>query len=145
MESPQTADANPLPDGEPKNADVHRVSRTWVSKFRYAGRGIQFAIRGEKSFIVHAVATIFVIAAAAAFQVSSTEWAILLTCIAGVVAAECFNSAIESLARAITRETDPAIGRALDIAAGAVLLLSVGAASAGLVIFVPHLLRLFAS
>ena len=119
--------------------------RTWVSKFRDASRGVGFAIRSEKSFVVHAFATICVIASAVMFRVSPTEWAILLVCIASVVAAECINSAIESLARAITREMKPEIGQALDMAAGAVLLISLGAACAGLAIFVPYLLRFVAS
>ena len=115
--------------------------RTWAAKFRDAGRGIGFAVRSEKSFVVHAFATSCVIAAAVTFRVSPTEWAVLLVCIASVVAAECFNSAIESLARAITRETNPEIGQALDMAAGAVLLISLGVAGAGLAIFSPHVLR----
>jgi diacylglycerol kinase len=115
--------------------------RTWASKFRDAGRGIGFAVRAEKSFIVHAFATICVIAAAAALRVSPNDWAILLVCVGCVVTAECFNSAVESLARTITSEKNPEIGQALDMAAGAVLLISIGSACAGLAIFTPHVLR----
>ena len=52
-----------------------------------------------------------------------------------VFAAEVFNSALESLARAVTDKTDPHIRDALDIAAGAVLTASLGSVAVGLVLF----------
>ncbi len=145
MDSPQRTDTSSLSNVETKSREELPGPRTWSSKFRDAGRGIGFAIRSEKSFVVHAFATICVVAAAVTFRVSPTEWAVLLVCIASVVAAECFNSAIESLARTITREMNREIGQALDMAAGAVLLISLGAACAGLAVFVPHVLRFVTS
>ncbi len=117
--------------------------RTWSSQFRDAGRGVTSAIRGERSFRIHMAAAVSVVVAAGAFRVSNAEWAILLLCIGTVLSAETFNSSIESLAKAVTCQQDANVGRALDRAAGAVLLVSLGTAAAGLTIFVPHLIRLF--
>ena len=55
------------------------------------------------------------------------------------LAAEAVNSAIEALADVISPDYNEAIGRAKDMAAGAVLMLAVAAATIGLIIFIPKL------
>lgn len=59
--------------------------------------------------------------------------------IGSVLAAEAVNSAIEALADVISPDYNEAIGRAKDMAAGAVLMLAVAAATIGLIIFIPKL------
>ncbi|MCI0887942.1 MAG: diacylglycerol kinase family protein, partial [Chloroflexi bacterium] len=59
-----------------------------------------------------------------------------------VLASEAFNTAQEFLADAVQPNHDSLIGRAKDVAAGAVLLTSLGAAAVGLLIFLPHVLRM---
>ena len=56
-------------------------------------------------------------------------------CIAMVIGAELFNSALERLARAVTRSEDEDVAVALDIASGAVLVVSLGAAAVGGLVF----------
>jgi diacylglycerol kinase len=115
---------------------LDKVDR-WPRKFALAGRGIARAIRGERNFAVHLVAALAVVAAAAALGASRLEWCILIVCMAVVLAAELFNTAIEHLARAITAEENDEIRDALDIASGAVLIASIGAAVVGaLILFV---------
>jgi diacylglycerol kinase len=113
---------------------------SWVLKFRYALTGVVTAVRGGSSFLAHLAITALVIAAAAFFRVSRTEWCLLTGCIATVLAAECFNSALESLAKAITSDHDPRVGQALDMAAGAVLLVAIGSVVIGLLVFTPYIL-----
>ena len=84
---------------------------------------------------MHFLIALAVIAAAAALKMSPVEWCIVLLCITGVFAAELFNSALESLARAVTQKDDPHIRDALDTAAGAVLAASIGSVVIGLVLF----------
>lgn len=115
--------------------------RKWNAKFSDAVRGVVVAFQTASSFVVHLLATFAVICAAIFFRVSPTEWCILAVCIALVLAAETINSSIELLAKAVTSEQDERIRNSLDMAAGAVLILSVGAAIVGLVIFVPHGMR----
>ncbi len=67
------------------------------------------------------------------------EWCLLLLCIAGVFTAEMFNSALESMARAITGKSDPHLGNSLDIGSAAVLLASAGASIVGTIIFARRL------
>ena len=112
--------------------------RGWKAKFRDAFRGIGQACRGEKSFVVHFSAAILVVTAAALLKVTTTEWCLLILCIAIVFSAETFNSSIESLARAVTEEQNAHVGRSLDTAAGAVLIAAMGAAVVGVVVFLPY-------
>ena len=117
-------------------------TRGWKSKFRDAIRGIEFARRGGKSFGVHIAATTMVVLAGIALQITAWEWCVLVLCIATVLCAETFNSAIESLAKAVTQEHNEHVGRSLDAAAGAVLLMAIGAVCVGGVIFIPYFVAL---
>ena len=62
--------------------------------------------------------------------------------VGSVLAAEAFNTAIETLADAVAPERNPAIGKTKDLAAGGVLLVSLAAAAVGLIVFVPRFVQL---
>ncbi|MGA2259738.1 MAG: diacylglycerol kinase, partial [Thermoguttaceae bacterium] len=84
---------------------------------------------------VHFSVTAAVLVVAAALRMDAVRWCVLLLCIAGVLAAEMFNSALESMARAITAEGNPHIRDTLDIASGAVLTAAFGSIAVGFVLF----------
>ena len=109
--------------------------RPWPEKFRDALRGVKQGIRGQSSFFVHFFAAAAVVVAAAVLAVSLVEWCLLLLCITVVLVAEMFNSALESLAKAITDRADPHVGRALNIGSAAVLIAAIGASLVGTIIF----------
>lgn len=109
--------------------------RGWVRKFRHAFRGVKQGVRGQSSFFVHFFAAAAVLVAAGVLSCTASEWCLLLLCIAGVLTAEMFNSALEAAARAINREQDPHLADALDIGSAAVLVASLGAAFVGGIIF----------
>ena len=113
--------------------------RSWAHKFRDAFRGVKEGVRGQSSFFVHFLVAAGVAAAGVALRVSLAEWCLLLLCIAGVLTTEMFNSALESMAKAITGESDPHLGNSLDIGSAAVLLASMGAAIVGTIIFAHRL------
>ena len=115
------------------------TERSWPQKFRDAFRGLKAGVRGQSSFFFHFFMTAGVIVAAWVLRVDLIEWCILLTCIAMVLTAEMFNSALESMAKAITGENDPHLRNSLDIASGAVLVASIGAAIVGSIIFINRL------
>ena len=112
----------------------------WIRKFRNAFHGAWIEVCEDRSFRVHFSAAAVVIVLAAVAGVSMIEWCILLLCIATVLAAELFNSALESMSKAITDEHDPHIGAALDIGSAAVLVAAIGASIIGAVVFGRHLL-----
>ena len=111
----------------------------WSDKLRWAARGIARAVRGERNFRVHLTIALVVVIAAAALAISPSQWCLLALCIATVLAAEMFNTAIEHLARAITPEHNASIRDALDMSAGGVLVAALGAALVGAVVFVQRL------
>jgi len=121
------------------NDDPNTSERSWGDKFRDAFAGVHVGIEGQSSFRVHALVAILVIVTGFALGVSLIEWCALLLCIGGVLTAELFNSALESMAKAITHENHPHLGNSLDIASAAVLVASCGAAIVGLLIFGKHI------
>ena len=118
--------------------------RSWRQKLADALRGIRRAVATNKSFAVHAVFTVAVVAVAAGMGMTIERWSLLLLSVAVVWSAEAFNTALEFLARSVTSSYDENIRDALDIASGAVLLAAIGAASVGAVVFLTRLLELLA-
>jgi len=108
--------------------------RGWIAKFALAFRGIVVGVRQQNSFLVDIPVAMTVVALAWFLGADRVEWCLLLLCIAMVISAELFNSAIEKLARAVTREENPHIRDALDIASGAVLVVAISAAAVGVVV-----------
>ena len=112
---------------------------SWIRKFRHAGRGLVHAIRTQHSFRVHLPAAVAVFVGATLHGVSQVEWAILILCVAAVISAELFNTAIECLSRAITEDENEHIRDALDMASGAVLVVSIGALAVGCLLLLTKL------
>lgn len=108
--------------------------RRWSMKFLCAFRGLRVGSRGQSSFFVHLPMACFVLAAAAQLRVTTIEWCLLVLCITIVLTAELLNAALETLARVITQEFHPEVRDALDIAAAAVLVASLGSAVVGVLI-----------
>ena len=82
-----------------------KSNRHWSAKFADAFRGLKFGWT-ESSFLVHIVFAIAVIVCGFVFRVSQSEWLIVLLCIGVVMSAEMFNTAIESLARAVDQNAE---------------------------------------
>ena len=116
--------------------------RTWADKFADAFRGLVRAARTQPSLAVHAAVAVAVIAAAAGCRAAAWEWAFLVMAIGLVIAAETFNTAIESLARGPGSRRHPRLRDALDISAAAVLVAAATAAVVGLIVLGPRLLGL---
>jgi diacylglycerol kinase len=129
------------PDTDPPLATA-LPRRSWLKKFDDAFRGLKLGVRGHSSFFVHFFMATVVIAAAATLRVGLIQWCILLGCMTAVIAAELFNSALEILCRAIEIQKLPNGKAPLDIAAGAVLAVAIGASLIGTLIFVARLIEL---
>lgn len=111
-----------------------------LRSFRDAGAGIVATFRTQANAKIHAGMTLLVIALGLLLQVSRGDWCWLAVAIALVWAAECFNTALESLADATAPDPHPLVGRAKDAAAGAVLCAAAGASVIGLLVLGPPLL-----
>lgn len=108
--------------------------RSWPGKFRDAALGVWRGMRGQCSFAVHLPAAALVIVAGAVLGVDRVEWCLLALCITIVLAAEMFNSALETIAKAIDHRYNRHLAEGLDIASGAVLIAALGASCVGLLV-----------
>jgi len=104
---------------------------------RYALRAVRFML-AERNCQVLAAATIAAIAAGGYFRLSAAEWCAVVLAITAIWVAEGLNTAIERLTDLVSPGYHPLAGRAKDIAAGAVLLASIGAVVVGVIIFGPR-------
>ncbi len=113
-----------------------RKKRTWRRKFCDAFLGLGQAIIGQSSFFWHFAAAIGAFLAAVIlgnFQI--VHWCLLVLCVSMVIGMEIMNTAIENLAKAVSLSFDPHLGRALDMASGAVLFVAIGSAVVGILLF----------
>ena len=108
-----------------------------MKSFRYAIQGIFSIWNSELHFRFHVFVAWAVGCAGYITGLSMMEWIVLILCISAVMTAEAFNSAIEKLGDAVTLEKNDHIRIAKDMAAGAVLLVSLGSLLCGLIIFLP--------
>jgi len=113
--------------------------RRRAASFGHAFRGVGAALRSELHLQLHAVATVVVLGLGFYVELSLTEWALVALAVAGVWAAELFNTAIETLTNLASPGYHPLAGRAKDVAAGAVLLAALGALAVGGCVFGPKI------
>lgn len=107
--------------------------------FLHAFQGIGTLLRTEHNAWIHAAATVAVTCAGLVVGLEAVEWGLIVLAIALVWSAEAINTALEALADAVHPDPHPLVGRAKDLAAGAVLLAALGAVVIALLVFVPHL------
>jgi len=116
----------------------------WRRKFRDAGDGLVGGVITESSLRVHWFFAVAAIAVAALLRIEPWRWSVILLCIAIVVAAEYFNSAIEHLVRVLHPGHDSDLAKALHFAAAGVLVASIIAVIVGLIALAPPAMELFA-
>jgi len=87
---------------------------------------------------IHAAATVVVVGAGLVTRLTAPEWCAVVLAVMAVWMAEALNTALEFLADATSPAFHPLIGKAKDVAAGAVLLAAVGAVVIGLLVFGPR-------
>lgn len=108
----------------------------------HAMDGLVSGLKAERNMIIHfgvmALATVFGLL----LRLSALEWCVLLIFFALVIGAELINTAIEATVDLVTKERHPAAKLAKDTAAAGVLVCALAAALAGLIIFLPKVLRL---
>nr|WP_076778237.1 diacylglycerol kinase family protein [Lachnoclostridium phocaeense] len=105
--------------------------------FGYAFEGIFAVIKKERNMQIHCCMMVLVIVAGLFFQISAVEWCICFVLFGLIMSLELVNTAVESVVDLVTEERRPLAKLAKDAAAGAVLIASIMAAVAGLIIFLP--------
>lgn len=105
--------------------------------FKWAIKGLIDLFRNHPNAQIHLLATILVFVLSWYFQISAVEFGLVLLCIGLVIAMEAVNSAIEYLCDKVSEEHHELIGKAKDIAAGAVLICAIVAVGVGALVFLP--------
>lgn len=92
-----------------------------IHSFKYAFNGLYLMLRNEHNAWVHCLAAVVAITGGWLLEISRVEWLFVAGAICLVFALEMVNTAIEYLCAAVTKEENPHIKKAKDVAAGAVL------------------------
>ncbi|MDB5154003.1 MAG: diacylglycerol kinase family protein [Mucilaginibacter sp.] len=114
--------------------------KKFIRGFGYALNGIWHASVTQLNFRVHLMAALLTLYAGYTLDISTSEWLWIILCIAMVLIAELFNTALEFLTDLVSPEYNKKAGLVKDISAGAVLITAICALVIGLIIFVPKLL-----
>ncbi len=120
-----------------------RIAQKFIKSFSHALHGIAFLFKSQVNSRIELIITCIVVIAGILFKISTSEWLIILLCIALVLSLEGINTAIETFANKLHPDFDMEIGKVKDVAAGAVLIAAIVAAIIGFIIFVPRILDLF--
>lgn len=102
-----------------------------LDSFRYAVEGIVHVFRTQKHMRFHFFTVVLVLLIGLVLRLGQVPMALLFICVSGVLAAEMFNTAVESVVDMVTQAYHPLAKLAKDIAAGAVLITSINAAIVG--------------
>ena len=117
--------------------------QNFSNTFKNARKGMRLSIKSERNIRVHLFTASLVLVTAYCLNFSIVKFCILLLTIAGVISAEMFNSAIEfSLDAIFNNRYCRMVGMAKDIAAGAVMLVTISAVMIGVLLFAPPIIQL---
>lgn len=107
-------------------------NRPFFQRFAFALTGLADGWRREKSFRAQVILGILAVIVVAVIGASAIWCAVVTLAIALVLAAELLNSALEALVDRLHPEVHPEIRIVKDMAAGSVLMVSLGALAVGL-------------
>ena len=110
-----------------------------IKSFHYALRGLFKTIREEQNLHIQLSAGLLVVLLALYFRVTLIEWAILILIIGLVIITEIINSAVERTTDVLKPRINGYVKEIKDIMAAAVMLASIIAVLAGLIIFLPYI------
>ncbi len=98
-------------------------------------RGVARALRAERNLRIELCVAVQVVFWGILGNLEPLAWAACLVCFGAVTGTELHNTALERLCEKVCRDKDDLIRDAKDAAAGGVLLTALGAAGAGLLVF----------
>ena len=115
-----------------------------IKSFHFAVSGLNHAFYSQKNFQIQVAVGLVVILLAWLFGFSRWEWVVLVILIGLVLTAELLNTVIEVVIDlAVKEQLLPEAKIAKDVAAASVLLMSFVSVVGGLLLFWPHLQKLF--
>lgn len=116
-----------------------------IKSFSFAFKGIAYCIKNERNMRIHLTTAIYVFLLSGFFELSRTEYMLLIIVSACVIAMEIINTSIETIVNLLTQHYDHLAKIAKDAAAGAVLVSALAAVIVGVIIFwdIPSFIRMY--
>lgn len=114
-----------------------------MKRFKYAFEGIRALFEKDFHFAVHLIIAFVVTVLGFLFGLNSTEWLFIVSAIFIVLITEIINTSLEYTVDLVTDDYHELAKYAKDTSALAVLLASLYAVIAGLIVFLPKLIELF--
>lgn len=115
---------------------------SFIESLRYALAGLGIAWREEINFRIEVFLATVALVLSYLLGFGIWEYVILFLVITIVLTAEMLNTALENLGDKFGADNDPFIAKVKDLAAAAVLIVSIGAGIVGAILFLPPLLQL---
>jgi diacylglycerol kinase len=109
----------------------------FLKGFVYAFRGLGFVTATQRNFRIQILIALVAVSLSYYLNISVSEWLAIIICVGMVLAAECFNTALEKLVDLVSPEFNKQAGLVKDVAAAAVLVCAITVITIALVIFVP--------
>jgi diacylglycerol kinase (ATP) len=119
--------------------------KTWVQKANVAIEGIIYSVKTQRHMRYHLFAALAALTLSLILNISRTDFILLYMAVVLVLVTEMLNTAIETTVDMISEEFHPMAKIAKDIAAGVVLIASIGALILGYLILYPALKAAIAS
>ena len=117
----------------------YKKSPNWEKVFKNAFNGCLHAFRTQRNFIIHFLIAFLVIILAIWLRISFEKTLMLLLVIIFCLVVEMANTTVEKTVDLITDKWNPKAKIVKDLAAGMMLLASLGAILVGLLILLPPL------
>jgi diacylglycerol kinase len=117
--------------------------RKRILSFYYALQGIQAFFRSQPNMYIHALAAATAIGCGVYFNIARQEWMMVIISIFLVLAVEMINSAIEVLVDMVSPTWSAKAKYIKDVSAAAVLMVALGSALTGGLVFLPYFLKFF--
>ena len=113
--------------------------KNWVQRANVAIEGIIYAVKTQRHMRYHLFAALAALILGLVLNISRNELILLCMAIVLVLATEMLNTAIETTVDMISEEFHPKAKHAKDVAAGVVLIASIGALTLAYLILYPAL------
>lgn len=116
-----------------------RPNKGLTFSFNCAIEGVLWAVRTQRHMRYHCIVAVGVVLAGLLFKISALEFIILIFGIVLVLFAELVNTACEALVDLVSPDFHPLARQVKDVAAGAVLLVSIGVGVVGYLVLAGYI------
>ena len=112
-----------------------------IKSVSVASKGILYMLKYEPNAWVHTLATVLVFGSGIYYGLTRFEWCWIVLAIVSVWTAEALNTALEFLADVASPDSHALVEKAKDVAAGGVLITSLGSIIIAILIFGPYMVN----